>query len=168
MDLQTSPPSPSPSSRRHHHHHHHHHNNRHHRHHEVPTTRRQHNHSQDSGRSSDSSVSHSRTSLESTGYRLLDSPLRHHHRSVAQAPAIQAQSSPRQHSGTLEARGHKSGTLESVKNQKSVPLGEPPPLGLSLSTSTPLFKKKTFADSQREGRAGNLELEKNKNGKNVS
>lgn len=134
----------------------------------MPTTRRQHNHSQDSGRSSDSSVSHSRTSLESTGYRLLDSPLRHHHRSVAQAPAIQAQSSPRQHSGTLEARGHKSGTLESVKNQKSVPLGEPPPLGLSLSTSTPLFKKKTFADSQREGRAGNLELEKNKNGKNVS
>lgn len=134
----------------------------------MPTTRRQHNHSQDSGRSSDSSVSHSRTSLESTGYRLLDSPLRHHHRSVAQAPAIQAQSSPRQHSGTLEARGHKNGTLESVKNQKSVPLGEPPPLGLSLSTSTPLFKKKTFADSQREGRAGNLELEKNKNGKNVS
>ncbi|XP_076237649.1 myTH4 and RhoGAP_KIAA1688 domain-containing protein RhoGAP93B isoform X2 [Calliopsis andreniformis] len=167
VDLQTSPPSPSPSSRRHHHHHHH-HNNRHHRHHEVPTTRRQHNHSQDSGRSSDSSVSHSRTSLESTGYRLLDSPHRHHHRSAAQTPANQAQSSPRQHSGTLEARGHKSGTLESVKNQKSVPLGEPPPLGLSLSTSTPLFKKKSFVDSQREGRAGNLELEKNKNGRESS
>nr|XP_033327436.1 uncharacterized protein LOC117221001 isoform X2 [Megalopta genalis] len=170
VDLQTSPPSPSPSARRHHHHHHHHHNNRHHRHHEVPTARRQHNHSQDSGRSSDSSVSHSRTSLESTGYRLLDSPHRHqHHRPAQQAPANQAQSSPRQHSGTLEARGHKSGTLESVKNQKSVPLGEPPPLGLSLSTSTPLFKKKTFVDSQpREGRAGNLELEKNKNGRESS
>ncbi|KZC07879.1 Rho GTPase-activating protein 39 [Dufourea novaeangliae] len=167
VDLQTSPPSPSPSTRRHHHHHHH-HNNRHHRHHEVPTTRRQHNHSQDSGRSSDSSVSHSRTSLESTGYRLLDSPHRHHHRSAVQTPANQAQSSPRQHSGTLEARGHKSGTLESVKNQKSVPLGEPPPLGLSLSTSTPLFKKKTFVDAQREVRAGNLELEKNKNGRESS
>ncbi|XP_076626020.1 myTH4 and RhoGAP_KIAA1688 domain-containing protein RhoGAP93B isoform X1 [Colletes latitarsis] len=166
IDLQTSPPSPSPSSRRHHHHHHH-HNNRHHRHHEVPTVRRQHNHSQDSGRSSDSSVSHSRTSLESTGYRLLDSPHRHHHRSAAQTPTNHAQSSPRQHSGTLEAR-HKSGTLESVKNQKSVPLGEPPPLGLSLSTSTPLFKKKSFVDSQREGRAGNLDLEKNKNGRESS
>ncbi|XP_032680440.1 uncharacterized protein LOC116848445 isoform X3 [Odontomachus brunneus] len=151
VDLQTSPPSPSPSSRRHHHHHHH-HNNRHHRHHEVPTARRQHNHSQDSGRSSDSSVSHSRTSLESTSYRLLDSPHRHHHRSAAQTPASTAQSSPRQHSGTLETRCHKSGTLESVKNQKSVSLGEPPPLGLSLSTSTPLFKKKTFTDPQREGR----------------
>ncbi|KAK2587563.1 hypothetical protein KPH14_003691 [Odynerus spinipes] len=167
-DMQTSPPSPSPSSRRHHHHHHHHHNNRHHRHHEVPATRRQHNHSQDSGRSSDSSVSHSRTSLESTGYRLLDSPHRHHHRSAVQPPATHAQSSPRQHSGTLEGRCHKSGTLESVKNQKSIPLGEPPPLGLSLSTSTPLFKKKTFVDTQREGRVGNLDLEKNKNGKESS
>ncbi|CAL7942001.1 unnamed protein product [Xylocopa violacea] len=168
VDLQTSPPSPSPSSRRHHHHHHH-HNNRHHRHHEVPTTRRQHNHSQDSSRSSDSSVSHSRTSLESTGYRLLDSPHRHHHRSATQTTVSQVQSSPRQHSGTLEARGHKSGTLESVKNQtKSVPLGEPPPLGLSLSTSTPLFKKKSFIDSQREARVGNLELEKNKNGRESS
>lgn len=165
VDLQTSPPSPSPSSRRHHHHHHH-HNNRHHRHHEVPTARRQHNHSQDSGRSSDSSVSHSRTSLESTGYRLLDSPHRHHHRAAPQAPANPPQSSPRQHSGTLEARGHKSGTLESAKNQKSAPAGEPPPLGLSLSTSTPLFKKKAFADSQREGR--NLELEKSKNGRESS
>ncbi|XP_011137840.1 uncharacterized protein DDB_G0283357 isoform X2 [Harpegnathos saltator] len=167
VDLQTSPPSPSPSSRRHHHHHHH-HNNRHHRHHEVPTARRQHNHSQDSGRSSDSSVSHSRTSLESTSYRLLDSPHRHHHRSAAQTPASTAQSSPRQHSGTLETRCHKSGTLESVKNQKSVSLGEPPPLGLSLSTSTPLFKKKTFTDSQREGRTGNLDLDKSKNGRESS
>ncbi|KAI4494047.1 hypothetical protein M0802_009314 [Mischocyttarus mexicanus] len=169
VDMQTSPPSPSPSSRRHHHHHHHHHNNRHHRHHEVPATRRQHNHSQDSGRSSDSSVSHSRTSLESTGYRLLDSPHRHHHRTTVQPPPTHApQSSPRQHSGTLEGRCHKSGTLESVKNQKSIPLGEPPPLGLSLSTSTPLFKKKTFPDAQREGRIGNLDLEKNKNGKESS
>lgn len=165
IDLQSSPPSPSPSSRRHHHHHHH--NNRHHRHHEVPTARRQHNHSQDSGRSSDSSVSHSRTSLESTSYRLLDSPHRHHHRSAAQTPASTAQSSPRQHSGTLETRCHKSGTLESVKNQKSVSLGEPPPLGLSLSTSTPLFKKKTFTDPQREGRTGNLDLDKSKNGKGL-
>ncbi|XP_043791759.1 uncharacterized protein LOC122714472 isoform X3 [Apis laboriosa] len=170
VDLQTSPPSPSPSSRRHHHHHHHHHhhNNRHYRHHDVPTTRRQHNHSQDSGRSSDSSVSHSRTSLESSGYRLLDSPHRHHHRSATQTSTSQVQSSPRQYSGTLETRGHKSGTLESIKNQKSVPLGEPPPLGLSLSTSTPLFKKKTFIDSQRENRTGNLELEKNKNGRESS
>lgn len=52
-----------------------------------------------------------------------------------------------------------------MKNQKSgVSLGEPPPLGLSLSTSTPLFKKKTFTDSQREGRTGNLDLDKSKNG----
>ncbi|KAG7212405.1 hypothetical protein KM043_012723 [Ampulex compressa] len=109
-----------------------------------------------------------RTSLESTGYRLLDSPHRHHHRTAAQTPTGPAQSSPRQHSGTLEARGHKTGTLESVKNQKSVPLGEPPPLGLSLSTSTPLFKKKTFSDPQREGRAGNLEVEKSKNGRESS
>ncbi|XP_011175510.2 uncharacterized protein LOC105207643 isoform X1 [Solenopsis invicta] len=170
VDLQTSPPSPSPSARRHHHHHHH-HNNRHHRHHDVPATRtRQHNHSQDSGRSSDSSVSHSRTSLESTSYRLLDSPHRHHHRSAAQTPVNTAQSSPRQHSsGTLETRCHKSGTLESVKNQKSVSLvGEPPPLGLSLSTSTPLFKKKTFTDPQREGRVGNLDLDKSKNGRESS
>ncbi|XP_012271050.1 uncharacterized protein LOC105694708 [Orussus abietinus] len=165
-DLQTSPPSPSPSSRRHHHHHHHHHNNRHHhRHHEQPAPRRHHNHSQDSGRSSDSSVSHSRTSLESTGYRLLDSPHRHHHRSVVQPPTLPPQSSHRQHSGTLEGRGHKSGTLESVKNQKSLPIGDPPPLGLSLSTSTPLFKKKTFVEPQRDGRAGNLDLDRSKNGR---
>ncbi|XP_024936657.1 rho GTPase-activating protein 39 isoform X2 [Cephus cinctus] len=167
VDLQTSPPSPSPSTRRHHHHHHHHHSNRHHhRHHEQPTTRRHHNHSQDSGRSSDSSVSHSRTSLESTGYRLLDSPHRHHHRSAAQPQQpVPSQPSHRQHSGTLEIRSHKSGTLESAKNQKSLPSTEPPPLGLSLSTSTPLFKKKTFAEPQREIRIGNLDMEKSKNGR---
>ncbi|XP_066602742.1 rho GTPase-activating protein 39 isoform X2 [Prorops nasuta] len=169
-DLQTSPPSPSPSQRRHHHHHHH-HNNRHHRHHEQHSTRRQHNHSQDSGRSSDSSVSHSRTSLESSSYRLLDSPHRHHHRSPVQPPSNSAQPPQRSHgggSGTLEARCHKSGTLESVKNQKSAPSGEPPPLGLSLSTSTPLFKKKTFAEPQRDGRGANVEQDRSKNGRESS
>lgn len=56
-----------------------------------------------------------------------------------------------------------------MKNQKSVSLGEPPPLGLSLSTSTPLFKKKTFTDPQREGRTGNLDPDKSpKNGKGVA
>ena len=167
VDLRTSPPSPSPSSRRHHHHHHH--NSRHHhRHHEQPSTRRHHNHSQDSGRSSDSSVSHSRTSLESTGYRLLDSPHRHQHqqRTIAQQQVISSQSS-RQPSGSLEIRSHKSGTLEGVKNQKLLASVDTQPLGLSLSTSTPLFKKKTFTEPQRESRAGNLDLDKSKNGKNL-
>ncbi|XP_046742874.1 rho GTPase-activating protein 39 isoform X1 [Diprion similis] len=167
IDAQTSPPSLSPSSRRHHHHHHHHHNSRHHhRHHEQPAARRQHNHSQDSGRSSDSSVSHSRTSLESTGYRLLDSPHRHHHRSIGQTQPIPPPSSHlRQQSGTLENRSHKSGTLESVKNQKTQPKTDSPPLGLSLSTSTPLFKKKTFVEPQREIRGTNLDSDRSKNGK---
>lgn len=161
IDLRTSPPSPSPSSRRHHHHHHH--NSRHHhRHHEQPTTRRHHNHSQDSGRSSDSSVSHSRTSLESTGYRLLDSPHRHQQRTVAQQQIISSQSSSRQPSGSLEIRSHKSGTLEGVKNQKILSTVDSQPIGLSLSTSTPLFKKKTFTEPQ--SRAGNLDLDKSKNG----
>ncbi|XP_034941169.1 uncharacterized protein RhoGAP93B [Chelonus insularis] len=179
-DPQLSPPSPSPSSRRQHHHHHHHHhhhqhNNRHnHRHHEQPSSRRHHNHSQDSGRSSDSSASHSRTSLESpaAAYRLLESPHRHHQRSnILQLPTS---SSNRTHStptgSALESRSHKSGTLENVKNQKSTPMpGEPPPLGLSLSTSTPLFKKKSFVEhqssNQREGRSvTSTESDKSRNG----
>lgn len=66
----------------------------------------------------------------------------------------------------MEMRGHKSGTLEATKNQKSLPPSEPPPpLGLSLSTSTPLFKKKTFAEPQRESRRDvHLDFEKSKNG----
>ncbi|XP_031777201.1 uncharacterized protein LOC100119219 isoform X2 [Nasonia vitripennis] len=189
--LQTSPPSPSPSSRRHHHHHHHHNNRHHHRHNDQPVQvqqqssqyqqqapappqqpppRRHHNHSQDSGRSSDSSVSHSRTSLESGSYRLLDSPHRHHHRSPNQPPPPPISSSQRQGGGgggTMEMRGQKSGTLEAMKNQKSLPPSEPPPpLGLSLSTSTPLFKKKTFAEPQRESRRDvHLDFEKSKNGR---
>ena len=169
VDLRTSPPSPSPSSRRHHHHHHHHHNSRHHhRHQEQPCTRRQHNHSQDSGRSSDSSVSHSRTSLESTGYRLLDSPHRHQQRTIAQQQIISSQSSSRQPGGSLDIRSHKSGTLEGVKNQKLLASVDSQPIGLSLSTSTPLFKKKTFTEPQRESRVGNLDLDKSKNGRESS
>lgn len=120
---------------------------------------------QDSGRSSDSSVSHSRTSLESTGYRLLDSPHRHHHRSVGQTQPIPPPSGHIRQSGTLENRTHKSGTLESVKHQKSQPKTDSPPLGLSLSTSTPLFKKKTFVEPQREIRGTHLDSERSKNGK---
>ncbi|CAB0036467.1 unnamed protein product [Trichogramma brassicae] len=155
-EAQTSPPSPSPSARRYHHHHHHHHqnNNRHHhtgsssRHVEQqtsqqppphlqqpqippqppPPARRHHNHSQDSGRSSDSSVSHSRTSLESGSYRHgsagaggnVDSPAHRHHRSPNQAPPPPA---PRQPKG---------GTLESAKSPKFLP-APPQPLARSYS-----------------------------------
>uniref|UniRef100_A0A0C9RSZ3 ARHGAP39 protein n=1 Tax=Fopius arisanus TaxID=64838 RepID=A0A0C9RSZ3_9HYME len=195
IDSKLSPQSPSPSSRRPHHHHHHHHhhqyNNRHsHRHHDQTShqpsssssARRHHNHSQDSGRSSDSSVSHSRTSLESgAAYRLLESPHRHHQRSnILQPPSTSANrgysaagssSSTGGSVSTLEARSHKSGTLESIKNQKGVPIsGEPPPLGLSLSTSTPLFKKKTFGEhpNQRDVRGGNAESERSRNGRESS
>ncbi|XP_014227160.1 rho GTPase-activating protein 39 isoform X1 [Trichogramma pretiosum] len=193
-EAQTSPPSPSPSARRYHHHHHHHHqnNNRHHhtgsssRHVEQqtsqqppphlqqpqippqppPPARRHHNHSQDSGRSSDSSVSHSRTSLESGSYRHgsagaggnVDSPAHRHHRSPNQAPPPPA---PRQPKG---------GTLESAKSPKFLPGEQPPsPAGISMSTSTPLFKKKNFIDLQKDNncqrRDVNLDFEKReKNG----
>ncbi|KAK0175934.1 hypothetical protein PV328_000123 [Microctonus aethiopoides] len=188
VDSQLSPPSPSPSTKRQHHHHHHHHhhhqhNNRHHSRHqqEQVSMRRHHNHSQDSGRSSDSSISHSRTSLESSAYRLLESPHRHHQRSnVHQTPPPPQQmgapiATNRTHGigiSSMESRSHKSGTLENIKNQKvpSSMSGEPPPcLGLSLSTSTPLFKKKTFGDQQssnsREGRSlTSGESDKSRNG----
>jgi hypothetical protein len=68
----------------------------------------------------------------------------------------------------MELRSHcKSGTLETAKNQKSLPSSDAPPsLGLSMSTSTPLFKKKTFVEPQREARRDvNLDFEKSKNGK---
>ncbi|KAJ9590247.1 hypothetical protein L9F63_016634, partial [Diploptera punctata] len=169
-ETQTSPVGSPRSNRRHHHHHHRHHHNS-----NVgirgeddangqrgrrgsqgsgswynKTT-----HSQDSGRSSDSSsVSHSRTSLES-GYRLLESPHHHHssnshhhhhhhsHRHTASNPAGL---SPPPNASTLDHRlrdreppapsleqRHRDGTS-----------------GLTLSTSTPLFKKKPLGESNSQ------------------
>ncbi|XP_044017446.1 uncharacterized protein LOC122858563 isoform X2 [Aphidius gifuensis] len=86
---------------------------------------------------------------------------------------------------TLEARSQKSGsggggggtgTLESTKNNNhQIISGEPPPpppssLGLSLSTSTPLFKKKIFAEQQqRDVRGQNVDSEqRNRNGREYS
>nr|CAD7594996.1 unnamed protein product [Timema genevievae] len=121
-ETQTSPAESPRSSRRSHHHHHHHH-----RHHGPVEEDGRHRgrrgshgsgswysraaHSQDSGRSSDSSsVSHSRTSLES-GYRLLESP--HHH----------------QHGAT----------------------------SLTLSTSTPIFKKKPLGEANSQVHRSSLD-----------
>lgn len=84
---------------------------------------------------------------------------------MTQPSAIPTQPVHRQPGGTLELRCHKSGTLESVKNQKTLPSVDQPPLGLSLSTSTPLFKKKAFVEPQREARGANLDFDKSKNGK---
>lgn len=54
----------------------------------------------------------------------------------------------------MESRSqNRSGTLENTKNVK-VPgslTESAPPLGLSLSTSTPLFKKKSFVEQQQAG-----------------
>ena len=50
----------------------------------------------------------------------------------------------------MELRCHKGeGTLEAPKTPKS---NEQSSLGLSLSSSTPLFKKKMFGESQRDSR----------------
>ncbi|XP_063227611.1 uncharacterized protein LOC134533847 isoform X2 [Bacillus rossius redtenbacheri] len=130
-ETQTSPVgSPAPGRRNHHHHHHHHHRHLH-----GPEEgeggqprprRGSHGsgswysrttHSQDSGRSSDSSsVSHSRTSLES-GYRLLDSPHHHHHHHHHHA--------------------HR-------------PPGSMVGAGITVSTSTPLFKKKPLREDNSQ------------------
>ncbi|XP_049847290.1 rho GTPase-activating protein 39 isoform X4 [Schistocerca gregaria] len=135
-ETQTSP-SGSPRSGRHSHHHRHHH-----RHHQTsrPVEDVGHRstawytrtaHSQDSGRSSDSSsVSHSRTSLES-GYRLLESP-HHHHNHHSHRYTNPAGLSPPPPQPAADHRHREAG------------------MGLTLSTSTPLFKKKPLGEANSQ------------------
>ncbi|XP_021939989.1 dual specificity tyrosine-phosphorylation-regulated kinase 1A-like [Zootermopsis nevadensis] len=164
-ETQTSPVGSPRSGRRGHHHHHH-------RHHHTSSGGRgeeegsgqrgrrgsqgsgswynRTTHSQDSGRSSDSSsVSHSRTSLES-GYRLLESPHHHHHssnshhhhhhshRHTASNPA--GLSPPLDH--RLRDRDVPAISLEQRHRDGSS--------GLTLSTSTPLFKKKPLGEANSQ------------------
>ncbi|XP_023714791.1 filaggrin isoform X3 [Cryptotermes secundus] len=170
-ETQTSPVgSPRSGRRGHHHHHHRHHHNstsggRAEEEGNGPRGRKgsqgsgswysRTTHSQDSGRSSDSSsVSHSRTSLES-GYRLLESPHHHHHssnshhhhhthRHTASNPA--GLSPPPPNVTSLEHRLRDRDVPALALEQRHRDGSS----GLTLSTSTPLFKKKPLGEANSQ------------------
>ncbi|XP_069674699.1 uncharacterized protein RhoGAP93B isoform X2 [Periplaneta americana] len=112
-------------------------------------------HSQDSGRSSDSSsVSHSRTSLES-GYRLLESPHHHHHSSNSHHHHHHSH----RHTGSNPAGLSPppiASSLEHRLRDRDVPAlsleqrHRDGSSGLTLSTSTPLFKKKPLGEANSQ------------------
>lgn len=170
-ETQTSPVGSPRSGRRGHHHHHHRH------HHNSSSAGRgdedgngqrgrrgsqgsgswysRTTHSQDSGRSSDSSsVSHSRTSLES-GYRLLESPHHHHHSSNSHhhhhhshrhTASNPAGLSPPPNASSLEHRLRDRDIPALSLEQRHRDGGS----GLTLSTSTPLFKKKPLGEANSQ------------------
>ncbi|GLH09051.1 Rho GTPase-activating protein 92B [Gryllus bimaculatus] len=150
-ETQTSPVGSPRTSRRSHHHHHRHHHAREEQESGQGDGARQRSrrgsqgsgswytrttHSQDSGRSSDSSsVSHSRTSLES-GYRLLESPHHHHHH--------------HHHHGHRHGNNHAAGLSPPLPHSSAEHRHRDQAGGLTLSTSTPLFKKKPLGEANSQ------------------
>ncbi|KAK3930651.1 Rho GTPase-activating protein 39 [Frankliniella fusca] len=107
--------------------------------------------SQDSGRSSDSSsVSHSRTSLESSGYRMNESPLHQTNRSD------HSERTQRSEGGERGEWTDKSERPDRPEKERPDRHGLRP---IAASTSTPLFKKKPLGEvnSQQQYQKGSLD-----------
>ncbi|KAE8742932.1 hypothetical protein FOCC_FOCC011484 [Frankliniella occidentalis] len=103
--------------------------------------------SQDSGRSSDSSsVSHSRTSLESSGYRMNESPLHQTNRSDRSERTQRSEVGDRRDHAERNEWTEKSERSDRPEKERPDRLGLRP---IAASTSTPLFKKKPLGEYQK-------------------
>ncbi|XP_052127071.1 zinc finger CCCH domain-containing protein 13 isoform X2 [Frankliniella occidentalis] len=113
--------------------------------------------SQDSGRSSDSSsVSHSRTSLESSGYRMNESPLHQTNRSDRSERTQRSEVGDRRDHAERNEWTEKSERSDRPEKERPDRLGLRP---IAASTSTPLFKKKPLGEvnSQQQYQKGSLD-----------
>ncbi|XP_034241312.1 rho GTPase-activating protein 39 isoform X2 [Thrips palmi] len=114
--------------------------------------------SQDSGRSSDSSsVSHSRTSLESSGYRVNESPHHQSSRSDRSDRGQRIEGSERQDRAERSDRQEKHERSERPEKERPDRHGLRP---IAASTSTPLFKKKPLGEVNAQQQYQKASLDK--------